>query len=239
MPTYAKIRPRRSSSTEWNSINPVLTEGEIGIEIPDEGLGSGIVKIKIGDGSTAWNDLPYGLPLSATSIYGGTVENSFDIYVRTGTTAECFLTKDKRVYKEFNKTVLEKHYDNIIRLSDLEIDSFVFPQTLVFSEAPSHETIQGYLMRYSKGIDIAHVSSLVYMRDFLRALAKLEEDIKLLSKSKMDIYDLKGANVLYTNDNRIDVIDTDFYIYSPSLLEEDLNEINTMELEYLLSTFFI
>lgn len=162
-----------------------------------------------------------------------------DKHLGTGTTAECFLTKDKRVYKEFNKTVLEKHYDNIVRLSDLEIDSFVFPQTLVFSEAPSHETIQGYLMRYSKGIDIAHVSSLVYMRDFLKALAKLEEDIKLLSKSKMDIYDLKGANVLYTNDNRINVIDTDFYVYSPGLLEEDLNEINTMELEYLLSAFFI
>ena len=98
-------------------------------------------------------------------------------YLSRGTTADCYLTPDKRVYKEFTKNVLEEVYDNIVRLSDLDIDSFVLPETLVFSEAPSHETIEGYLMRYSKGIDIAHVSSLVYMRDFLKALAKLEEDI--------------------------------------------------------------
>ena len=160
-------------------------------------------------------------------------------YLSRGTTADCYLTPDKRVYKEFTKNVLEEVYDNIVRLSDLNIDSFVLPETLVFSEAPSHETIEGYLMRYSKGIDFKNISSYIKMRDFLKSLSKFEKDIIELSKKKFEIYDLKSANVLYTPDGKIDVLDTDFYKYYPNLLEEDLRVCNFMELEYLLYTSFI
>lgn len=58
---YAKIRPRRGTATQWATANPVLMEGEQGIEVPDSGIGTGIVKMKFGDGVTAWNDLPYGV----------------------------------------------------------------------------------------------------------------------------------------------------------------------------------
>ena len=60
---YTYIRPRRDTASAWTTANPVLAEGEIGIEVPDTGVGSGIVKIKFGDGVTAWKDLPYGLEL--------------------------------------------------------------------------------------------------------------------------------------------------------------------------------
>jgi hypothetical protein len=40
------------SRTQWASLNPVLMAGELGIE---EGIGN----IKIGDGRTRWNQLPY------------------------------------------------------------------------------------------------------------------------------------------------------------------------------------
>lgn len=59
--SFAKIRPRRGTASEWSSVNPVLVEGEIGIEVPDSGVGTGTVKIKFGDGVNAWNDLPYGV----------------------------------------------------------------------------------------------------------------------------------------------------------------------------------
>lgn len=86
MATYAKIRPRRSSKTEWELINPILLEGELGIEYPDKGLGTGLVKVKIGDGVTRWNDLSYAInPDSATSIYGGTAVESNDIWLRSDT----------------------------------------------------------------------------------------------------------------------------------------------------------
>lgn len=87
--SFAKIRPRRSTSTEWNLINPVLMEGEMGIECPDTGIGTGLCKFKLGDGFKKWSDLPYAFNAdAANSIYGGTVSVSHDIYLRSGTTDE-------------------------------------------------------------------------------------------------------------------------------------------------------
>ena len=84
---YAKLRPRRSTATEWSTINPVLLEGELGIEYPDTGIGTGLCKFKIGDGYTQWNTLPYAFDAStARAIYGGTPSVSFDICLRSGTT---------------------------------------------------------------------------------------------------------------------------------------------------------
>ncbi len=86
---FAKIRPRRSTVTEWSVINPVLNEGELGIECPDSGVGTGLSKFKIGDGVTAWNDLPYAFDAAAAmAIYGGNVTVSHDICLRSGTSDE-------------------------------------------------------------------------------------------------------------------------------------------------------
>lgn len=86
---YAKLRPRRSTKSEWELINPVLKEGEMGIEVPDTGVGSGLSKFKIGDGYTNWSDLPYAFDATAAdAIYGGTVTVSHDICLRSGTSDE-------------------------------------------------------------------------------------------------------------------------------------------------------
>lgn len=61
--SYVKIRPRRGTAGQWTSANPVLAEGEIGYEVPDAGVGTGVSRIKIGDGSTAWSELPYADPI--------------------------------------------------------------------------------------------------------------------------------------------------------------------------------
>ncbi|MCQ1538591.1 hypothetical protein FTO68_06275 [Methanocalculus taiwanensis] len=47
-----KIKNRRGLAAEWLLTDPVLSAGEFGIE-SDSG------KIKVGDGSTAWSELPY------------------------------------------------------------------------------------------------------------------------------------------------------------------------------------
>lgn len=87
--SYAKLRPRRSTKTEWELINPVLMEGELGIEYPDTGIGTGLCKFKLGDGFKKWSDLPYAFNASAAeAIYGGTVSVWHDIWLRTGTTEE-------------------------------------------------------------------------------------------------------------------------------------------------------
>ena len=62
---YVRIRPRRSTRDEWEYYNPVLAEGEMGVEVPPTGVGTGTVQIKFGDGVTPWKDLPYGLSVKA------------------------------------------------------------------------------------------------------------------------------------------------------------------------------
>ena len=48
----ARLVQRHNSSTTWSNYNPILKLGEIGIETDTN-------KAKLGDGTTAWNDLPY------------------------------------------------------------------------------------------------------------------------------------------------------------------------------------
>ena len=55
MATFSKrIQLRNDTATNWASANPVLLAGEVGIETD-----SVRNRIQIGDGTTAWNDLPY------------------------------------------------------------------------------------------------------------------------------------------------------------------------------------
>lgn len=48
-----QIQLRRGSASAWSIANPILADGEIGVE-SDTNL------FKIGDGLTAWNSRPYG-----------------------------------------------------------------------------------------------------------------------------------------------------------------------------------
>lgn len=51
-PVATKIILRHDTAANWTSANPVLSLGEIGLEV-------GTLLYKIGDGATAWNALPY------------------------------------------------------------------------------------------------------------------------------------------------------------------------------------
>jgi len=52
MPAQARIKPRRDTSANWASANPVLQSGEIGFDTTTN-------QFKIGDGTTAWSSLAY------------------------------------------------------------------------------------------------------------------------------------------------------------------------------------
>ena len=47
-----RIKNRRNNAQNWTTDNPVLMAGEFGVELDTK-------RIKVGDGTTAWNDLPY------------------------------------------------------------------------------------------------------------------------------------------------------------------------------------
>lgn len=89
-PTYDKIRPRRGRKSDWIGKDPVLLEGELGVEYPDDGISSGgEIKFKIGDGVNKWTDLPYCVNSStANTIIGGDISSDNLISIKSGTTAQ-------------------------------------------------------------------------------------------------------------------------------------------------------
>ena len=50
--SFFRFKLRFDTAANWTSLNPILAEGEPGVEIDTHLL-------KMGDGGTAWNDLPY------------------------------------------------------------------------------------------------------------------------------------------------------------------------------------
>lgn len=64
-----KLSPRRGTESVLNHLNPVLEFGEIIIEHPDEGFVTGQVRVKVGDGTTHYKDLPYAIDVVDTIIY--------------------------------------------------------------------------------------------------------------------------------------------------------------------------
>jgi hypothetical protein len=59
-----QIQLRNDTAANWTSSNPVLAQGEMGIETDTR-------KFKFGDGTTAWNSLSYGLVSTPNIIDGG------------------------------------------------------------------------------------------------------------------------------------------------------------------------
>ena len=61
MPRVAQIQARRSTAASWTSTNPTLAAGEFGLE-------TDTLKLKLGNGTTAWNSLAY--------VGAGTADNA-------------------------------------------------------------------------------------------------------------------------------------------------------------------
>jgi len=48
-----QIQLRRGTASQWTTADPILALAEVGVEIDTN-------QFKIGDGESAWSDLPYG-----------------------------------------------------------------------------------------------------------------------------------------------------------------------------------
>ena len=83
MAVVTQIQIRRGTASQWTSTNPTLASGEQGYET-DTG------KMKIGNGSTAWNSLSYAITgasgtvtsiVAGTGLSGGTITSSGTIAI--------------------------------------------------------------------------------------------------------------------------------------------------------------
>lgn len=69
--TYIRLIQRRDTAANWQTANPVLEAGEWGYETDTK-------KIKMGDGSTAWNALPYFTSGGGAVVNNGTLSITID-----------------------------------------------------------------------------------------------------------------------------------------------------------------
>lgn len=71
--TIERIQNRRGTTAAWGAANPVLFLGEFGVELTS----SDDVKVKVGDGETSWNNLPYiSSDVDLSAYYTSTQTNS-------------------------------------------------------------------------------------------------------------------------------------------------------------------
>ena len=83
MPVVTQIQIRRGTAAQWTSSNPTLASGEQGFETDTN-------KMKIGNGSTAWNSLSYAITgavgtvtsfTAGTGLSGGTITSTGTIAI--------------------------------------------------------------------------------------------------------------------------------------------------------------
>lgn len=82
--TVRRIRLRRDTAFNWSQINPALQEGEISVVLNNQDGTGGGGRLKVGDGFTSWNDLPYVDDVGLNALreeYGD--ELSFEIGLQT------------------------------------------------------------------------------------------------------------------------------------------------------------
>jgi hypothetical protein len=86
MTTYTRFKLRNDTAANWTATNPVLLQGEIGVETDNR-------RYKIGDGTTAWSSLSYYIEGvlargQASKTTSGTIAiTSAGTYQSTGLTA--------------------------------------------------------------------------------------------------------------------------------------------------------
>ena len=86
MTTYTRFKLRNDTAANWTASNPVLLQGEIGVETDNR-------RYKIGDGTTAWSGLSYyidGVAIrgQCSKMTDGTIDiTTQGTYVTTGLTA--------------------------------------------------------------------------------------------------------------------------------------------------------
>jgi hypothetical protein len=124
---------RRGTAAEWTASNPILLEGEVGVETDSK-------KLKVGDGLTVWASLPYITltPSAAASIYATIANPSFTGTVTLDTGVTLVFEGATANAFETTLTVADPTADRTLTLPDAT--GTLATQTYVTNEIGTHSS---------------------------------------------------------------------------------------------------
>lgn len=108
------IKIRRATSSTWTSLNFLLEEGELGLELDTR-------KIKIGNGSVRWNSLPYSVKQVDNILFDGNSISATegDLELRPSVEGHVFVYSDLfaegDVYSQTSKKLATEEYVNSVK----------------------------------------------------------------------------------------------------------------------------
>lgn len=141
------------------------------------------------------------------------------------------IDKDMSAIKKYN-WVYNEDKENIERKIDINIDSYVTPIKLLYVSG----RFEGYIMPFCKGKDLEKRKLDISIDEFGTSTDKLMDDTHELSLLKFNIYDTFISNVMY--DEGFKMVDTDDYPYVPELSLDEIEHLNNLRLNQMLTDIF-
>lgn len=142
------------------------------------------------------------------------------------------IDKDMCAIKKYN-WVYNEDKENIERKIDINIDSYVTPKWLLYVRGK----FDGYGMPFCKGKDLEKRKLDISINEFGTSTDKLMDDTHKLSLLKFNIYDTFISNVMY--DEGFKMVDTDDYPYVPNLSLDEIEHLNNLRLNQMLTDIFL
>lgn len=122
------LRPRRGKKATAETQNIVLKRGEVFFESPDTGVGTGTGRIKIGDGTTPYKNLPYFIDITNLNIDVDDSTIQFEDYKNSSSYSIENIIKNEIVSGKILKNIISaiKYvlYNINSRVNTLESDSY-------------------------------------------------------------------------------------------------------------------
>ena len=150
------IQIRRDTASDWTSANPTLAQGELALE-------TDTLKLKAGDGTTAWTSLAYytlgTAGFLATSTIGSTVQ-AFDADTSKLDVAETRSASSNFADNVLQRPVLKDYGETKVAMAahavDLELGNvFTYTlsggQTVTFTNPPASGTAGSFTMIITNG----------------------------------------------------------------------------------------
>lgn len=128
------------------------------------------------------------------------------------------------VIKALNEKGIELHNENeFSSIIGIENSTCVFPKNRVEIDG----SFRGYTMDYVQGVPLHEVIKKIDIPTLISAIKNVESDLKQLSSEKVLFQDLNQGGIMWDEaENRIKIIDTDFFEKNETITEEQCYSAN-------------